>query len=134
MSGPEKSPQPKIPDILRDKRQLGTDDRFSFGCHKRLECFTRCCHDVNILLTPVDVLQLSRHLGISTTDFLDTHTTIPITKELHLPVVALRMADSEKKPCPFLGKADEGCTVYEHRPWACRMYPLGMALSPARAG
>ena len=29
---------------------------------------------------------------------------------------------------------DAGCTVYEDRPWACRMYPVGMGLSPARAG
>jgi hypothetical protein len=33
--------------------------------------------------------------------------------------------DVEGKPCPFVG--DEGCTVYEDRPWACRMYPLGLA-------
>jgi hypothetical protein len=27
-----------------------------------------------------------------------------------------------------------GCTVYEDRPWACRMYPVAMAMPPARAG
>jgi hypothetical protein len=34
------------------------------------------------------------------------------------------MNDDEEKTCPFVGK--DGCTVYEDRPWACRMYPLGM--------
>jgi hypothetical protein len=44
----------------------------------------------------------------------------------------LKMTDGENKPCPFVG--EQGCTVYEDRPWACRMYPLGMAIPPARAG
>jgi hypothetical protein len=35
------------------------------------------------------------------------------------------MQDDGKKSCPFVG--EEGCTVYQDRPWACRMYPLGLA-------
>ncbi len=134
MTSPDQSKPSDLPEVMRGKRQLGPNDEFTFGCHARLECFTRCCHDVNILLTPVDVLGLARHLGKTTTEFLDEHTSIPITKELHLPVVALRMTEDPDKPCPFLGEGDKGCTVYEGRPWACRMYPLGMAIPPARAG
>jgi ribosomal protein S2 len=74
----------------------------------------------------------ARRLGIPTKEFLDTHTLMPITKDLHLPVVLLRMGDGPARRCPFVG--EKGCTVYEDRPWACRMYPLGMALPPARAG
>ena len=37
-----------------------------------------------------------------------------------------------RSKCRFVG--EEGCTVYEDRPWACRMYPVGMAIPPARAG
>jgi hypothetical protein len=44
----------------------------------------------------------------------------------------LRMQDEAESRCPFVGA--DGCTVYEDRPWACRMYPVGMALPPARAG
>ena len=84
------------------------------------------------MLTPLDVLQLSRSLGISTSEFLDKHALTPITKDLQLPVVLLRMEDTEQKQCPFLGEG--GCSVYDARPWSCRMYPLGMALPPARAG
>jgi Fe-S-cluster containining protein len=96
-------------------------------------CFNSCCADVNILLTPLDVLQLARKLGLHTREFLSRHTISPITKELRLPLVMLHMNDAvDGKPCPFVG--DEGCTVYGERPWACRMYPLGMAIPPARAG
>jgi Fe-S-cluster containining protein len=69
---------------------------------------------------------------MNTREFLETHTSNPITKDLQLPIVILKMANEEGKPCPFVG--EQGCTVYEDRPWACRMYPLGMALPPARAG
>ena len=40
--------------------------------------------------------------------------------------------DNEKKSCLFLDLENGGCQVYEDRPWACRMYPLGMAIPPAR--
>jgi hypothetical protein len=33
--------------------------------------------------------------------------------------------DCETKKCPFL--SERGCEVYADRPWACRMYPLGVA-------
>jgi hypothetical protein len=69
---------------------------------------------------------------MNTRDFLETHTSNPITKDLQLPIVMLKMTSAENKPCPFVG--EQGCTVYEDRPWACRMYPLGMAIPPARAG
>lgn len=121
-----------LPEPLRDRRQLGADDEFCFGCHSALECFKKCCSDINIMLTPVDVLKLSRRLDISTTDFLEKYTLTPITKDLHLPVVALKMGDDHEKNCQLLG--EDGCTVYEDRPWSCRMYPVGMAIPPARAG
>ncbi|MEW6366810.1 MAG: YkgJ family cysteine cluster protein [Acidobacteriota bacterium] len=122
-----------LPEALRSQRQLGADERFTFACHPGLRCFTRCCADINILLTPLDVLRLARRRGMTTREFLDTHTLTPITKELHLPVVMLRMGADPERRCPFV-HPETGCTVYDERPWACRMYPLGMALPPARAG
>ena len=121
-----------LPQFLADKRQLAEGETFGFTCHPGVPCFNSCCADVNIILTPIDVLHLARRLDMSTREFLETHTSNPITKDLQLPIVMLRMKDEENKPCFFVG--DEGCTVYEDRPWACRMYPLGMAIPPARAG
>jgi Fe-S-cluster containining protein len=123
---------PELPEALRDQRQLALDEEFSFGCHSGLPCFTDCCGDVNIFLTPLDVLGLARRLGITTGEFLDQYTLTPITKDLHLPVVVFKMGDDEKKRCQLLG--EQGCSVYEDRPWACRMYPVGMGIPPARAG
>jgi len=121
-----------LPQFLADKRQLAEGESFEFTCHPGVPCFNSCCADVNIVLTPIDVLRLARHLEMNTREFLETHTSNPITKDLKIPMVMLRMTAEDGKPCPFVG--DEGCTVYEDRPWACRMYPLAMAIPPARAG
>jgi uncharacterized protein len=129
---PAASSDPALPAALEGRRRLSPGSSFCFDCHAGLDCFTRCCSDVNIVLTPADVLSLSRKAGLATGEFLDRHTLAPITKELHLPVVMLRMGAAPEKRCPFLGEG--GCTVYDARPWACRMYPVGMALPPARAG
>jgi Fe-S-cluster containining protein len=125
-------PSPELPADLADKRQLASGESFCFGCSPELPCFTKCCADVNILLTPIDVLRLSRRLGMTSTEFLAKHCLIPLTKDLKLPTVMLRMSDDAAKSCSFV--AEHGCTVYEDRPWSCRMYPVGMALPPARAG
>jgi Fe-S-cluster containining protein len=123
---------PEVPPDLADKRRLPENEPFCFGCRPDLPCFTRCCANVNILLTPVDVLRLARRLGMTTTRFLDTHALIPITKDLKLPTVMLKMSDEEDKRCSFV--TEKGCGVYEDRPWSCRMYPVAMAVPPARVG
>jgi uncharacterized protein len=132
MSIGEKKRTTELPETLRNQKRLAPNDAFCFGCHKDLPCFTTCCRDVTITLTPVDILRLSRRLQVSTTEFLNKHTLLPITKELHLPVIILKMSEEPEKRCPFVDES--GCTVYEDRPWSCRMYPLGMGLPPARAG
>jgi hypothetical protein len=47
-----------------------------------------------------------------------------------VPIVMLKMRDDEDKTCPFV--TQEGCTIYEDRPSACRTYPLGHAVSKIR--
>ncbi len=121
-----------VPDILKDRRRIEAGETFAFGCHKGLKCFTDCCADINIMLTPTDVLRLARRLDMTTEAFLDKHTQMPVTKDLHLPVVMLKLGAEPEHRCEFV--TEDGCGVYEDRPWSCRMYPLGMAIPPARAG
>jgi Fe-S-cluster containining protein len=111
--------------ILSDAPRLGPDDTFTFACHPGVSCFTECCADVNIFLSPYDVLRMKRRLGMSSREFLETYTLLPVQKEMTTPVVMLRMGEGEGKPCPFVGA--EGCGIYADRPWPCRMYPLGLA-------
>jgi len=111
--------------ILREYPRLDIDSEFTFRCHPGVPCFNDCCGDVNIFLTPYDVIRLKNRLGISSTEFLRKHTISPMDRNLKYPVILLQMNTNEKKTCPFVGP--KGCGVYEDRPWACRMYPLGLA-------
>ncbi len=121
-----------LPEAFRGRHQLEPNERFPFSCHPGVPCFNQCCSDVTILLTPADALRLARTLGMGTREFLDRHTLMPATSEVGLPVVMLRMEEAGPHRCPFVG--EQGCTVYDARPWACRMYPVGMGVPPARAG
>ncbi|MFZ0427949.1 MAG: YkgJ family cysteine cluster protein [Acidobacteriota bacterium] len=113
--------------ILNDFPRLDLDGEFRFRCGPHRACFNQCCADVNIVLTPYDVLRMRQSLGMSSGDFLDRHTLIPFSKEHNFPVVFLKMKEDEGRSCPFVGT--EGCTIYPDRPWACRMYPVGLAAS-----
>lgn len=86
-----------------------------------MDCFTRCCRDVTIYLTPYDILRLKNALSISSSDFLAKYTAAMLS-DSGFPVVTLKMQADAEKSCPFVSQ--RGCTVYADRPWACRMYPL----------
>lgn len=111
-------------DHLQDRggRQLKANDTFSFACHDRLSCFNQCCRNLNLFLYPYDVLRLKSYLGISSEQFIDSHVDLVLREGSHLPDVLLTMADNEQKTCPFL--TDQGCSVYEDRPYSCRMFPI----------
>jgi Fe-S-cluster containining protein len=111
--------------VLEEYPRLGLDSRFCFRCHKGVPCFNECCRDINIFLTPYDIIRLKNNLGMNSEEFIKKYTITPFDQNLKYPILLLKMNDDEKKSCPFVG--EEGCTVYSDRPWACRMYPLGLA-------
>lgn len=109
--------------------EIFSESKFRFSCHDRLACFGECCGDVNIFLTPYDVLRMKKALNISSGEFLEKYTIPLFLEDQKFPVVVLKMNDNERKSCPMVTL--EGCLVYENRPWSCRMYPIGSA--PPRA-
>lgn len=110
--------------ILNDSVRMNPDSRFCFHCGPERECFNCCCADVTILLSPYDVLRLKNSLALDSFEFLEKYTLTMRSRDRQVPVVLLRMGETDRK-CPFVGES--GCTVYNNRPWPCRMYPLGMA-------
>jgi Fe-S-cluster containining protein len=110
---------------LGDFPRLGPDDGFRFACRPGISCFNRCCGDVNIFLSPYDVLRMRKRLGMNSGEFLNRYAILPVQKDMKTPVVVLRMNDDAAKTCPFVTEA--GCSIYSDRPWPCRMYPLGLA-------
>lgn len=104
------------------ERVMTWDDVFTFKCHPGIDCFNSCCRDVTIFLHPLDVIRLRKVLNISSEDFLEQYTHRVVSQRSGLPAVVLKMAENEAKTCPFV--TDEGCSVYEARPYSCRLYPL----------
>jgi uncharacterized protein len=98
------------------------DDEFRFSCHPEIDCYNTCCRDVTIFLDPLDVVRLRKALGINSSAFLETYTHKLVSHITGMPAVALRMSEDEGKTCPFVTR--QGCSVYESRPYSCRLYPL----------
>jgi len=104
--------------------RMDSNHVFRFDCHPGVSCFTHCCRDITIVLTPYDVLRLKQSLGISSDEFLDKYAIVIPKKKRLIPLVILKMNEADKR-CPFVKQ--QGCIVYEDRPWPCRMYPLDVA-------
>ena len=107
----------------KTSERMDADHAFRFQCSPGVTCFTRCCADVTIALTPYDVIRLKNALGITSEGFLEKYAIIIPRENRLIPLVLLRMNEGDKR-CPLV--TESGCTVYEDRPWPCRMYPLNM--------
>lgn len=107
---------------------VSLDSAFRFHCHPGLACFNRCCQEATIILSPYDILRLSRRLGLTTGDFLRRHTRREEEAWSGLPLVLVK--PGRTGACPFVEEA--GCSVYADRPAACRLFPLaqGSELAP----
>lgn len=103
--------------------KLTLNTKFNFRCHKDIKCFTQCCNNIDILLTPYDILRLKQRLGLSSEEFLSQYTYIKVDKKSSHPYTMLKMMDDEEKRCPFV--TPQGCIIYTDRPAQCRYYPIG---------
>lgn len=114
------SPIPASPVV---PAQLSGDTEISFRCYKGIKCFNACCSNIDITLTPYDIVRLKQRLGLDSSEFLVKYT-YPFEMEKD-GIAGVKMAPVEGgSACQFM--TDEGCSVYEDRPTACRYYPVGL--------
>jgi len=104
--------------------KLTMDSKLKFRCHPGVKCFTACCGNIKIVLTPYDIFMLTKRLQMPAHEFLHTYTTPTYLEKTDMPGVMIKLREDDNK-CPFV--TPEGCTVYTDRPTACRYYPVGMA-------
>lgn len=76
-----------------------------------LDC-ANCCKTTPALVTNEDINRISRHLQISSKEFISKY----VTKDEDGDTVL------NKTPCSFLA-TDNKCIIYEVRPFACKDYP-----------
>jgi len=113
-----------------DRESLSLDSSFRFHCQADLPCFNKCCHSPTIILSPYDLLPLRQGLGITSGQLRERYTRQEIEPNSNLPLIFIDAYRSSEGGCPFLGT--HGCTVYPHRPAACRLFPftMGSRLTP----
>ena len=76
-----------------------------------LQC-ANCCTSIPPIVNKTDAARIAKHLGMKTPEFEEKYLT--------------RDEDGDtvinSSPCPFL-EENNACSIYEHRPRACREYP-----------
>ena len=112
--------------LPKNVRNIGSDETFSFLCHPGIACFTHCCRQLDLILTPYDILRLKNAAGLISSDFLSQYVIREKNESDTFPSLYLTMVDDGKASCIFVSK--QGCTFYEDRPGACRAYPMGRAV------
>lgn len=118
MSQPELPFQsPVVPTMVEGGHQI------QFSCHKGISCWNACCANIDITLTPYDVIRLKKRLGMSSTDFLREYTVPYELEKDGIAGVKFRPVENGTA-CRFM--TAEGCGVYEDRPTACRYYPVAL--------
>ncbi|MEQ8241791.1 YkgJ family cysteine cluster protein [Fulvivirga sp.] len=81
---------------------------------EEVDCLTcaNCCKTTSPIFKDRDIDRLAAHLKMKPGDFIEQYLHLDGENDYVLNVA----------PCPFL-MDDNTCSVYEHRPRACREYP-----------
>ncbi len=116
-------PDPPFPTSPVVPAQLEGDHVISFRCHKGIGCWNACCSNIDITLTPYDILRLKNRLGLNSREFLRQYTFPYEMEKDGLAGVKFKPVEGGTA-CQFM--TEEGCSVYEDRPTACRYYPVGL--------
>ncbi len=111
--------------LPKNVTRIQEDELFNFSCHPKVDCFTNCCRQLELALTPYDALRLKQETQLDSSSFLATYVIQEQEAEDTFPRFYLTMVDDGQASCVFV--AETGCTVYPGRPGACRTYPMGRA-------
>jgi Fe-S-cluster containining protein len=114
---------PPFPQSPVTPASLDGSARLQFQCRKGIACWNACCSNIDIALTPVDIVRLKHRLDVSSTEFLSKYTLPYEMEKDGIAGVKLRAVEGGTA-CRFM--TDAGCGVYEDRPTACRYYPVAL--------
>ena len=117
------TPSPVLPTSFEGDKVI------QFQCRKGIECWNACCSNIDIMLTPYDIIRLKKRLGLASTEFLKQYTYPFEFGRNDVAGVKYKPVEGGTA-CQFM--RPEGCSVYEDRPTACRYYPVAL-LSLRRA-
>lgn len=105
-----------------DQMKIGLDEPFKFHCTMCGKC---CIDREDILLTPRDIYNMSKELGLNPRDFFIAYCENYIGSDSRMPIVRLKPRGSIKR-CPLL--KDRKCSVHKAKPAVCAMFPIGRCI------
>ena len=108
---------PVVPEMCEGNKTI------QFLCRKGITCWNACCSNIDISLTPYDIVRLKQLLNISSGEFLQQYTVPYEMEQGGIAGVKLRPVENGTA-CRFM--TPEGCSVYDNRPTSCRYYPVAL--------
>lgn len=108
---------PVVPELVEGSKSI------NFRCYKGIKCFNACCSNIDISLTPYDIIRLKNRLDMVSGEFLLKYTYPYELEKEGIAGVKFKPVENGTA-CQFM--TAEGCSVYEDRPTACRYYPVGL--------
>ena len=103
---------------LLDLPKLGKDDTFNFGCKQCGQC---CRNREDILLNPLDLFKIAKHLNKSIKDIMDEYCEFYEGSVSRIPIVRIKPREY-RQTCPF---SDRGrCIIHAQKPAVCALFPL----------
>lgn len=108
---------PVVPQMVEGSKTI------QFQCRKGIACWNACCSNIDISLTPYDILRLKRRLGLASAQFLQQYAVPYELEKDGIAGIKLKPV-AGGSACQFM--TPEGCSVYEDRPTACRYYPVAL--------
>ena len=100
---------------VRKHKQLDTIFREAHErAFEKIDCLqcANCCKTTSPIFRDTDIRRIAKHLRIKESKFISDYLRMDEDSDYVL----------QKSPCAFLGEDNE-CSIYEHRPLACREYP-----------
>lgn len=108
-----------------DTMKIGLDETFKFHCTMCGKC---CIHREDILLSPWDIYNMSKELGLKPEELFERYCEVYIGSDSRVPIIRLKPRGSIKR-CPLL--KSRKCMVHKAKPTVCAMYPIGRCLIAA---
>lgn len=102
--------------------KIGVDETFKFHCTMCGKC---CINREDILLSPRDIYNMSKELGIKPEELFERYCEVYVGPGSRVPIVRLKPRGSVKR-CPLL--KNRKCMVHKAKPTVCAMFPIGRCL------
>lgn len=111
-----------VEEILEDENNLLTlDNTIEFKCRGCGKC---CIETTDIILSPIDIYNLSKQLKISSEEVITQYGDVIQGGSTKMPIVLLKRDKNNK--CLLL--KDNKCMVHQGKPGSCYLYPLGRVI------